>query len=244
MFYLIYSLMACITTTLLDQYRQQEICMLGFRWIVVLSLLSCLSVPTASAEADPVVYGAKTKVARLLEHKLGRDQTRSWQQFKRACCYFGAYTINTEADHGGFAQGFNSLKTAIDAAEVICREVSKAEGGNPKACKLYAYSFPAEISATDRLASGLGIPARNGFLKTYQKEQTKTGYGAFAIGPARGWGASWNWPSKADAKAAAIAQCQADIAITVADIGPPAPEWVKAKGLDQCRIVHETTPAP
>lgn len=218
--------------------------MLGFRWIVVLSLLSCLSVPTASAEADPVVYGAKTKVARLLEHKLGRDQTRSWQQFKRACCYFGAYTINTETDHGGFAQGFNSLKTAIDAAEVICREVSKAEGGNPKACKLYAYSFPAEISATDRLASGLGIPARNGFLKTYQKEQTKTGYGAFAIGPARGWGASWNWPSKADAKAAAIAQCQADIAITVADIGLPAPEWVKAKGLDQCRIVHETTPTP
>lgn len=215
-----------------------------FRWIVILSLFACLVVPSSSAEADPVVYGVKTKVARLFEHELGRDQTRSWQQFKRACCYFGAYAINTETDHGGFAQGFNSLKTAIDAAEVSCREVSKAEKVNPKACRLYAYSVPAEISATDRLASGLGIPARDGFLKMYQKKQTKTGYGAFAIGPARGWGASWNWPSKADAEATAIAQCQADIAIMVADIGPPAPQWVKAKGFDKCRIVHETAPAP
>jgi hypothetical protein len=132
-----------------------------FRWIVILSLFACLVVPTSSAEADPVVYGVKTKVARLFEHELGRDQTRSWQQFKRACCYFGAYAINTETDHGGFAQGFNSLKAAIDAAEVICREVSKAEKVNPKACKLYADSVPAEISAVRRVDGaplGIGHP--------------------------------------------------------------------------------------
>jgi hypothetical protein len=205
------------------------------------ALVFCLAL-TAPGSAEVQLFDKKTNVARVLEHKLGPDQSRTWRAFARACCYFGAYAINTESDLGFFVQGFNSRKMAISAAEAGCAEFSRSEGANPKACRLYAFTVPAELDVKDAAAAGLGVPAREGFTKLYQKNQLKTGYGAFAMASGRGWGASWDWPTRAEAQATAIAYCEADVAQTVAEIGPKAKEWISKTGAGKCRVVHETAP--
>lgn len=212
---------------------------LGF----VAALALCVALP-ATATAEVQVFGKKTSVARVLEHKLGPDQARTWRQFARACCYFGAYAINTEGDLGFFVQGFNSRKMAISAAEAGCAAFSRQEGANPKSCRLYAYSIPSEVNPKDAGAAGLGVPAREGYEKVYRKNQTPTGHGAFAIAQASGWGASWDWPTRAEAQASAIAYCEAGVAQIVAEIGPKAGEWMRKTGAGKCRVVHETAPKP
>lgn len=209
--------------------------------LAVAALALCITLPVPGA-AEVQVYDKKTNVARVLEYKLGPEQKRAWRDFSRSCCYFGAYAINTERDLGFFVQGFNSRKMAISAAETGCAEFSRSEGANPKACRLYAFTVPTEVDVKDAAAAGLGVPAREGFIKLYQKNQSKTGYGAFAIASGRGWGASWDWPTRAEAKATAIAYCEADVAQTMAEIGPKAKDWVGKTGAGKCRVVHETAP--
>lgn len=192
--------------------------------------------------AETSIFGADTKVVRLFEHELGSNQSQAYRVFRRNCCYFGAYVINTGSDHGFFTQGFNSTQTAIDAAELGCREVSKAENADPAECRLYAYSLPKEVAPTDRSAEGMGVPARDYFLSQYKRNQVRTRHGAFALGPARGYGASWNWPTAQQARETALAHCEADVAQAIAAAGPPARQWAKSSRLNECRIVHETTP--
>lgn len=213
------------------------------RAIAIIASVTLLAASFNPVTAQTATFGTDTKVVRIFEHELGSNQSQAYRVFKKNCCYFGAFAINTGSDHGFFTQGFNSTQTAIDAAELGCREVSKAENADPAKCRLYAYSLPEEIAPTNRSAKGMGVPAREYFLSQYHENQIRTGYGAFALGPARGYGASWNWPTADQAREAALAHCEADIAQVIATVGPPARQWAKRNRLNECRIVHETAPA-
>lgn len=208
----------------------------------VIGVFAAVMISAAVSYADVPVFGEKTKTVRVSEHTLQPLQTRGYREFRKDCCYFGAFAINQTSDVAFFVRGFNSVTIAIEAAEKGCRELSRLENVPPDACRLYAYSLPIEVAPTDRSAAGLGLPAREMFTKAYQNKQTKTGHGAFAIGPARGHGASWNWSSQDEARKAALAHCQADLARIIADLGPAAVDWAKESDVGSCHIIHETPP--
>ena len=208
----------------------------------VLGIFAVVMMSASMSHADVPLFGEKAKTVRVSEHELQTLQTRAYREFRKDCCYFGAFAINQASDVGFFVHGFNSVAIAIEAAETGCREVSRLENVSPDACRLYAYSLPSEVAPTDRKAAGLGVPAREMFTKAYQNEQTKTGYGAFAISPARGHGASWNWTSPEEARKAALAHCQSGVAAIIADLGPAAVDWAKESKTDSCKIIHETAP--
>lgn len=205
-------------------------------------IFAVVMMAAAMSHADVPVFGEETKTVRVSEHELQPLQTRAYREFRKDCCYFGAFSINQASDVGFFVHGFNSVAIAIEAAEKGCREVSRLENVSPDACRLYAYSLPSEVAPTDRKAAGLGLPAREMFTKAYQNKQTRTGYGAFAIGPARGHGASWNWSTPDEARKAALAHCQADVARLIAEIGPAAVDWAREARADSCKVIHETGP--
>jgi hypothetical protein len=208
----------------------------------ILGIFAVVMMSAAVSQADVPVFAEKTKTVRVSEQELQTLQTRAYREFRKDCCYFGAFAINQTSDVAFFVRGFNSVALAIEAAEEGCREVSKLEDVSPDTCRLYAYSLPSDIAPTDRRAAGLGLPARDMFTNAYQSRQTKTGYGAFAVGPARGHGASWNWSSPDEARKAALAHCQAHVASIIADLGPAAVDWAKESKTDSCKIIHETAP--
>lgn len=207
-----------------------------------LGIFAALMVSAGLSHADAPVFSEETKTVRVSAHELQTLQARAYREFRKDCCYFGAFAVNEASDVAFFVRGFNSVALAIDAAETGCREVSKLENVSPDTCRLYAYSLPGDVAPTDRRAAGLGLPAREMFTNAYQSRQTKTGYGAFAIGPARGHGASWNWSSPDEARKAALAHCQADVARIIAELGPTAVDWANKADVGSCRIAHETAP--
>jgi len=79
-------------------------------------------------------------------------------------------------------------------------------------CIAYGEMLPTDMSCNQHQASGLGQKTRALFLGEYQKQQTQTGYGAFAISGAYNSGSSFNWERAAEARDTALSFCESDFA--------------------------------
>jgi hypothetical protein len=189
----------------------------------------------AMACAMPVqaqVSGAAAEVAREGGAVLQPLQKEGFTAFRRDRSYFGAFFRNDAADRSFWVSGFHGMAAAKAAAHKGCEVVSAGQGH----CVLYAVSYPrgGDPNAENE---GLGMVAGKALQGRYRDQQTATGYGAFAVSGASQYGMSWNWPDAAEAKASAIANCQAHVAHGMAQLNIEGRRWVRSQGLDECRVI-------
>lgn len=198
--------------------------------------LACTSPATAQAlEAIPT-YGTSSVVGVVPDLALSPVQKRGLREFRRTKSYFGALYVSKDGKAYQHFINFHDLARAKQATKAGCEIVS---GGNP--CVLAAVSVPKGVDPNSKKAHGL---SRFGLhdLKKYRKSQRAGTYGAFALSSSAHQGYSFGWPNEAEARAAAIAFCDASVAQDFAYLGIKGRKYARANGFDKCHVV-DTTPA-
>lgn len=173
------------------------------------------------------------------------EQEKLWQGFRTNAGYFGTMYVHSAEDIAFATMGFHDLATAHAAGLKGCQEMARLKGKKPGTCTLYATVVPEGQDLNARQGRGLGQGARTEFLGRYtdcQSCEGPGGFGAFAIGGGAEYGMSWGWPDASEARGAALAQCRAAVAGTMAQLTNEGRRWAQARGLDRCRIIHQAGP--
>jgi hypothetical protein len=189
--------------------------------------------------------GEGRSVGHVRAAALMPEQARLWHGFRANAGYFGTMYVHSVEDIAFVTSGFHDLATAHAAGLKGCQEVARVKGARPGACTLYATVVPEGQDLNARQGRGLGQAARTDFLGRYtdcQSCEGPGGHGAFAIGGGSEYGMSWGWPDASEARGAALAQCRAAVADTLASLNNEGRRWVQARGLDRCRIIHLAGP--
>ena len=197
--------------------------------------LTLLSAPLA---AEPTLFGNKVTMGTVADMPLTAAQKRTLAWYRSNKSYFGAFYVVPDTDHFFWTRNFHSLDTAKAAAKKGCEIVSEG-----KACALYAVVYPQGTNPNARGVSGLSQPAAKDFQRRYPKQQKDGTYGAFAVNRSYSWGVSFGWKTKQEAEAAALSYCKAGSAIELAPLPIEGRKWVKAQGLEACRVVDVRAPS-
>lgn len=104
------------------------------------------------------------------------------------------------------------------------------------------FSVPKGVDPNGRDVRGLGLWALRDF-GTYTTKQVADGYGAFAVSVSAHQGYAHGWQNEAEARATAIAFCQAAVARDLTTLGIEGRTFARAKGYDECRVIDVTRPA-
>lgn len=192
------------------------------------------------AIAQPLQFGAGTKYGRVSGlPELNADQRKGYAQFRNKVKYFGAFAVNFETGFWFYIQNFHDLSRVKTAAVEGCRQISQAEG-----CALYAVAVPKSASISDSNASGISLEAYQDFNGGYLKHRKPGTYAAFAISGASHHGYGYAYESRADAEDSAIAYCNVGVAKDMAEYGPDARKFARARGWQKCKVVDVSfTPA-
>ncbi|MEP5729271.1 MAG: hypothetical protein ABJL67_07830 [Sulfitobacter sp.] len=203
--------------------------------------LFCASVLAGSATASfaeaPTVYGKKNVFARVEAVTLTSAQKSHYRNFRREDAYFGAFYVTSSGDGSYYTYGYHDLSLAKAIAKRGCEAIHQGP------CTFFAVAVPEGVDPNATQASGLGAVSALDYNGIYRDRQTTDGYGAFAVSGSAHHGYSFDWPNAAEARAAAIAFCEVEVAKALTEVRIIDREWAKSNGLTTCRIIDSYAPA-
>lgn len=198
------------------------------------ALSICLALPLVAEQ--PRVYGPEHTYASVADVTLTREQRRHYNEFKNRKAYFGAFYAAAEGDGSFYTYSYHNLNTAKAVAKRGCEAYAQGP------CTFYGVAVPEGVDPNETFASGLGAITAHDLQGVYRDMQTTTGYGAFAISGAGDHGYSHDWPNMAEARATALAYCEAEVAEEMTNIRIEDRRWARANGLTTCRVIDTYTP--
>jgi len=201
-----------------------------------LAAFAALSAPVAAAPTD---FGPGTKIGRVADlPPLPRNMRGLYAQFRREASYFAAFAVNYQASEGFYIQNFHDAARARAAALEGCAQIYGREG-----CVIYAVAIPLNLLVSQPNASGLSEKAADDFNSRYQSNRKPGTYAAFAISGASHHGFGNAYAIEADARDTAIAYCKIGVAMDMAELGPEARKFARARDWNDCTVVDvEFTP--
>lgn len=183
--------------------------------------------------AQPTDFGQGTQIGRVESlPKLPSSLQPLYNTFRNEVRYFAAFAVHFEKEKGFFIQNFHDAGRARAAALEGCRLVAQASG-----CVIYAVAMPESLPVDQSKASGLSELAASQFNMEYSEHRDAGTYAAFAISGASHEGYGYNYTTAADAKDTAIAYCQIGVARDMAELGPDARKFARARGWQHCKVV-------
>lgn len=196
-----------------------------------MALAMTCAVPAA---AEIVTYGEGADIRKNSNIRLdpGEKDVLKWMSDGRP--YFGAMYVNQEIDHAFAVINYHRYANAVRAAEAGCRTTSVSA---PDRCVLYATVTPKGFAGNSSNPDGIGRDAEIGFRDAFLKNQKKGQFGAFAVSGMSESGWSWGAPSRQVAVAAAMANCEAGVASTLATFNAKARAFLEQSGYAECRAV-------
>jgi hypothetical protein len=182
---------------------------------------------------EPTQFGAGTKYGRVSGlPDLSPNLRKAYAQFRNDVKYFAAFAVNFETEDWFYIQNFHNLARVKEAAVEGCRQLSQTEG-----CTLYGVALPKSLSVSATTASGLSLDASEMFKARYAKHRKPGTYAAFAISGASHQGFGFDYEKREDAADTAIAYCNIGVAKDMAELGPDARKFARARGWDTCKVV-------
>jgi hypothetical protein len=191
--------------------------------------------PALPVMADTPISTAKATIGKDPAATLLPIQKRIFTDFRSERSHFGAYARNIAEDTSYWVRNFSDLGKARAAALKGC-DVLSTSGVKGK-CTIYAVMVPKGMDVSTTNARQLGREAAQVFTGSYRSKQVEGRYGAFASSPSSAYGTSWNWPNAAEARATALAYCEANALIDLASLNIEGRTWAKRNGLATCDIV-------
>ena len=185
-------------------------------------------------------FGPKTKIGRVGGlAKLPSHLQNLYRQFRREANYFAAMAVNFETGDGFYIRNFHDAARARAAAIEGCRQFTGSDG-----CVLYAVAIPNSLPFDQLDASGLSMLAAKEFNTAYVKRRKPGTFAAFAISGASHHGYGDAYDTAEDAKDSAIAYCNIYVAKDMAEMGPQARKYARARNWQECKVVDVAfTPA-
>lgn len=197
-------------------------------------------ISATSLIAEPADFGQGTKIGRVdTLPELPVKLRPMYRKFRSEVRYFSAFAVHFEKQIGFYIQNFHEAGRARAAALEGCRLYAQADG-----CVIYAVAMPESLPVDQSRASGLSEHAADDFNTVYRENRKPGTYAAFAISGASHHGYGHDYATAADAKDTALAYCQIGVASDMAELGPEARKFARARGWQNCKVVDVSfTPA-
>ncbi|MEO0389786.1 MAG: hypothetical protein AAF218_02475 [Pseudomonadota bacterium] len=199
----------------------------------IIAILPC------AAYADMTDFGPGTQLGRVTTAApLEGPARRTYAHFRSQMGYFGAFAASPSTGATFWIRNFYDAGTARAAAVQGCAVLSGTDD-----CEIYAIMMPETLPLDQSQATGLSAAARDGMATVYQENREPGKFAAFAISGANHYGYAKAWDSAEAARDTALAYCQRGVARDMAEIRPEGRAWVRARGMDTCRVIDvEQTP--
>lgn len=194
-----------------------------------LAIALAIVVPT-SAKAAPVIYPDAAQILRYSQAALAPQAQRTLD-WLRSSNYFGAMYVDSGSGRAFAVRGYNNVQGAIAVARGWCR--AEATG----ACRLYATLTPTGFQGKRSSPDGLAQKLANYYRNSYLAQVTMDSHGAFAVSGISQVGASWRYPTAADADAVALDFCHSNVEKGLAKARPAVRRAAERAHLTRCHIV-------
>ncbi|WP_298857556.1 hypothetical protein [uncultured Sulfitobacter sp.] len=184
--------------------------------------------------AEPVNFGQGTQIGRVGTLPALPPELRGlYSQFRREARYFAAFAVHFEKAEGFYIQNFHDAASVRAAALEGCKQYAQAEG-----CVIYAVAMPESLPVDHSRATGLSEWAADDFTTVYKEKQKPGTYGAFAVSGASHHGYAHGYKTAAEAANTAIAYCKIGVVKDMAELGPEARKYARARGWQNCKVIE------
>lgn len=205
-----------------------------FKAAMLCAGLLCAAASGGAAAPALTDFGQGTQVGRVTSAQdLTGAARKLYRQFTREARYFGAFAAHPVTGQAFYVVNFHDTQKARRAALEGCAQLAEAAG-----CQLVGIAMPESLPIDRTNASGMSEEASDAFATVYQENRRPGAYAAFAISGSSHFGYANAWDTADVAKDTALAYCERGVARDMVEIGPKGRDYARARGLNECKVVH------